>query len=666
MSYDGANRLVARWDDADRDGTITSAIYDVDPACAQCSNGAGRLVGLSHPAGKDSLGYDVRGRTVYRARKLDGFTFATSNSYDDRDRLTSITYPDGRALQRSYDDAGRLTAIPGMLGELDYDGRGLLQTIDYGNGTREERGHDDLMRVISDTISGAQGPLQSLGYTRDRESNVHAVDDRGPAPAQSRLAASYSDDAWHRMTSSLIYGDGVTYQYDALDNIVSATGLGDYTYDPARPNAATRAGALTLTYDAAGNVLTRGDRKLTWDALGRLTRVELADGVATYRLAGDERVVADEPHGVCHYIAPDYEVQDGLGVIYVRLGHERLARLVDPSLAAKIYPDPVADGKITAGDAWAAPAGSPVGRMLLSSARRLLYEAAPTTAYFGRDQVGSLTVETDSTGAVVGRRGYAPFGGERFASGDGDRHGFTGEERDAAGTLHFRFRDLDTTSGRWLSPDPLFAVTNERNVHELGEATTSYAYVANNPGSYSDPTGLFHLDANGNFSEAQVESFLKYLNGGERAVTVGASFAPFADGTSEWVFAVNSGNPTPRQRTILEHFERDHNIQISPWQAIAAPNQTKAQVDAMYPHAEDKLPSKAEYGFEPYVWTNNPHCEDCVIRGAERGQALASEEMGDRAGMRRDHGLPIPRFREPDRGEWFRPSRPPSGRGFKQ
>ena len=49
FSYDDMNRPLARWDDADHDGTLVSAIYDSDPGCARCSNTAGRVAGHRVP-----------------------------------------------------------------------------------------------------------------------------------------------------------------------------------------------------------------------------------------------------------------------------------------------------------------------------------------------------------------------------------------------------------------------------------------------------------------------------------------------------------------------------------------------------------------------------------------------------------------------------------------
>jgi RHS repeat-associated protein len=515
QSYDGANRLSQRWDDANHDTTLTGFLYDQDQSCLKCSNAAGRAVGTVFPAGKDSVGYDVRGRAIYRGRTLDGFTFATLNAYDDRDRLSAVTYPDGRALGRKYDDAGRILAIDGAIANITYDDRGLPSTVDYTNGTTETKSYDDVLRLAAQTIVNASDTLQSLAYQRDRVGNLLSIVDQSPDPTKTQLGATLGYDAWYRTTSVVFGKDTINYKLDALDNVLSASSslgamspahVGDYHYDGKRPNAAIMAGALPLRYDAAGYVQKRGDTALSWDAFGRLASATLADGDASYSFAAaQERVVSAEPHAVTHHVSVDFEAQDGLGVIYVRLGTERVARLVSNTLAAKLYTDVAPlntpDGQINAGDAWISNAvanhvlttsavPTPADRLLLSSARRILYEAVPVSTWFGHDQLGSITLETDDHGAVSGRRAYTTFGAARMSVGDADRYGFTNQETDATGTVHFAFRQLDSFAGRWQSEDPLFAVSTESDAERLGESTTAYAYVANNPSNAVDPTGL--------------------------------------------------------------------------------------------------------------------------------------------------------------------------------
>jgi RHS repeat-associated protein len=119
----------------------------------------------------------------------------------------------------------------------------------------------------------------------------------------------------------------------------------------------------------------------------------------------------------------------------------------------------------------------------------------PHATYFGHDQIGSTTAELDDAGAVIGQRSYFSFGADRSSTGDTDRYAFTGQEADATGMVHFQFRQLDPSIGRWTAPDPLFSACDESKIENLGEATTAYAYVANNPANSVDPTGLVNYRA---------------------------------------------------------------------------------------------------------------------------------------------------------------------------
>jgi YD repeat-containing protein len=279
LSYDDMNRPLSRWDDADHDGTLVTAIYDSDPACAMCSNTAGRAAGFTWPGGKDSSGFDVRGRPIYGARTIDGFTFETANAFDDRDQLIAVTYPDGRVLMRSYDDAGRLVTIGGVVIGVTYDDRGLPSDAAYANNTHEARTYDNMMRLVQQTLSAPAGVAQSLNYTIDRVGNMTAIDDQTPNTTAS-LAANFQYDAWYRTTEVKRPDETLDYTFDAIDNIVSVSStvngnnLGAYQYDPMHPNGVTQAGGMSLGYDAAGNVVKRGSANLTWDAFGRLKAVQ--------------------------------------------------------------------------------------------------------------------------------------------------------------------------------------------------------------------------------------------------------------------------------------------------------------------------------------------------------------------------------------------------------
>jgi RHS repeat-associated protein len=120
-----------------------------------------------------------------------------------------------------------------------------------------------------------------------------------------------------------------------------------------------------------------------------------------------------------------------------------------------------------------------------------------TPLYFHPDNLGSIAVITDATGAVVtnGRQGYDAWGKRRWANGaDGDpptsqmTRGFTGqEELFDVGLVHLNGRIYDPLIARMISADPM--VPDPMN----GQAWNRYSYVVNNPLAFTDPSGYCFL-----------------------------------------------------------------------------------------------------------------------------------------------------------------------------
>jgi len=108
-----------------------------------------------------------------------------------------------------------------------------------------------------------------------------------------------------------------------------------------------------------------------------------------------------------------------------------------------------------------------------------------TLYYMLKDHLGSASVVTDSTGAVVGEQRYYPFGETRLTTGTmyTDKL-FTGQrEITGLGIYHYQSRFYSPKLGRFLSADTI--VPNPANP----QAFNRYAYVLNNPTRYVDPTG---------------------------------------------------------------------------------------------------------------------------------------------------------------------------------
>ena len=339
----------------------------------------------------------------------------------------------------------------------------------------------------------------------DRVNNIEAVADSMPAG----LSVSYTLDDWYRTAQTQFTGgeeETLSFTFDTIDRIMSASSSdsasvanrGDYAYSSTQPLAVTSAGDLALTYDPAGHLLTRGELTFSRDELGRLNGVDRGGAPAGKMLYSDlDRVVQITNDGtlVLYSFNTNFEVRDGVSRLFVRIADARVARQESTALAASIYPDAVADGEINAGDAYVAliqgDEGFSTEHVLAAAAARVLSESEDAKAFLHLDHLGSILVATDEGGEVRGQRGFYPFGALRFSTGHVDPYGFTGQEMDVASSLvHMTFRELDPLTGRWDRFDPLFINPSADVLDNVGNATTGYAYVANNSSTLNDPSGL--------------------------------------------------------------------------------------------------------------------------------------------------------------------------------
>jgi RHS repeat-associated protein len=123
---------------------------------------------------------------------------------------------------------------------------------------------------------------------------------------------------------------------------------------------------------------------------------------------------------------------------------------------------------------------------------------AENLQYLHTDHLGSVAVITDQDGSVTERLAYDPWGKRRFPNGTADTNdtivgltmdrGFTMHEHlDEMGLIHMNGRIFDPLIGRFMSADPFIQAPENLQSHNR------FAYVMNNPLSYTDPSGYFSL-----------------------------------------------------------------------------------------------------------------------------------------------------------------------------
>ena len=113
----------------------------------------------------------------------------------------------------------------------------------------------------------------------------------------------------------------------------------------------------------------------------------------------------------------------------------------------------------------------------------LVAQTGATTDYLLDDGLGSIREITDAAGASTGTADFAAFGDPRAVSGAGSAFGFAGQQSDPTGLQYLRARCYDPTTGTFLSTDPVTPGAGGVVGYN------PYSYVANNPTTWTDPSG---------------------------------------------------------------------------------------------------------------------------------------------------------------------------------
>ncbi|MEV5959783.1 RHS repeat-associated core domain-containing protein [Streptomyces sp. NPDC051987] len=407
-----------------------------------------------------------------------------------------------------YNGLGMVTDVGGATGYLlaaDYNALG--QVNQYTLGTSEaltvkkayitntyEEGTDRLTRSLT---TDATRSVQDLNFTYDQAGDVTSTFDTANLSgtgATDYQCFSYDGyqrltDAWTPSTASCATSGRATtnlggaspywttYTYTSSGLRTTATthaGTGDttrtYCYNtttkPHRLTAITTAAsctgvAATYVYDNLGDTTTRPNgtdtQSLTWNATGDLDTVTEKSSTGTTKSTTSHVYDADGNLLIRRNTS-------GETVLYLGTTEVHL----DTSSSTAKY--------------WAQRYYSADGTTI---ALRTDKSGTQTLSYLSGDPHGTSTLSLDATTQAVTKRYLTPFGAAR-AGGSGvwaDDKSFLGKTTDPTTSLtYIGAREYDPTTGRFLSVDPLLETDKPQTLN-------GYTYGANNPVTYSDPTG---------------------------------------------------------------------------------------------------------------------------------------------------------------------------------
>src|SRR5438876_3286255 len=293
-----------------------------------------------------------------------------------------------------------------------------------------------------------------------------------------------------------------SFSYDSLNRLSTATEINGGTTNWSQTNAYDRYGNRQIDYGGGGYNLSFSSttNRITtsgysYDASGNL----INDGSHSYAFDGDSKVKSVDSTTAYIYDGEGKRVRKLVGentrFIY-GIGGSVIAEYDGSS--GNLKKEYVAGG----------------GSMITIEPTAVNSNGAQ---YATGDHLSSPRVITNSSGSVVSRHDYKPFGEELGSgvgsrttgmgfsnSGDNNRKKFTGYERDSETGLDFaQARFYGSTQGRFTSPDPFSASA----VIADPQTFNRYAYCRNNPVNSVDPGGTvshppINISANGHISSA--------------------------------------------------------------------------------------------------------------------------------------------------------------------
>lgn len=462
LTYDAASNVTNR---QLRDGTSIGYTYDArNRAITKNLPGSeldvtytydllSRPLTIATSAQTVTLGYDALGRNTSQANPIG----TVSYQYDLAGRRTRLTWPDTFYVTYDYDAAGNLSAIKESgstsLATFDYDSLGRRTTLTRGNGVPTTYSYDNVSRLTS-LYSNPTGTSYDL-----------------------TLGMSYNNAGQIKSTTR----SNDTYSWTGAANVTRA-------YTANGLNQFTASGAVSLGYDARGNLTSSGSDSYTYSS---------------------ENLLLTGPSSAS-------------------LSYDPLKRLYEVSNSTTSVSRFLYDGTQLIGSLNSA--GTYVRRFVtVPGSDELIAEYKPMsgTVYWKlTDERGSVITTVDSSGNASNPNTYDEYGIP--GSGNAGRYQYTGQVwLPEVGLYYYKARMYSPTLGRFMQTDPI-GYRNGSNWHN---------YVKSDPINLRDPSGLYSCE--NDFGRITIVPGQSYTDGDDIVVVgavCGASISTVSVGSVEGTF----------------------------------------------------------------------------------------------------------------------------------
>lgn len=477
--YDGYGNLTSVTAPAPLGGTTTHydglsrVDYTIDGKGQQTGyqyDGLDRTTRVSYQSGDNTtLAYDVVGNLT-RLDDNGGTPRQTTFGYDRLNRQTSKTFllPSDGTLTYAYDGVGNLIGFTDGGGAVGYayNAVNLLQTLTEPGGFQTTFTYDDMHHRTGTAYPNGVTMAQTYD-TAGRLTSIVGKNAGGTTLTSFAYAyqnATGADTALRQRVTDQ-NGNTTSYGYDVLNRLTGAQTTGPspasyaYAYDGAnnRTSQTVNGAATTYGYNAADELTAAGGATYNYDAVGNQTGNSAGQALA-YNTANQTTSVT--PTGgaalAMAYTGASQAQRVSAGSTGFQYGLLTLNRQIDASGTTYYTRGPQGE---------------------------LLGQRAPGGRYYYLyDGLGSTAALTDSTGAVVNRYRYDPWGQQIASTGTvANPYRFGGSYGSytdvATGLVKIGQRYYDPALGRWIQRDPL-------------GAGNPYAYTNCNPVNSIDPSGL--------------------------------------------------------------------------------------------------------------------------------------------------------------------------------